>query len=89
MEEALMAHTRSQQEVEREVQRIERFRKVATFRANRALDYIERLQNTSDRSRYSFTDEQAVEIIGKLNQAIDQLAAAYAGQRKNQIRVEL
>jgi hypothetical protein len=81
--------TRSQKEVERELERIERFRKVASHRANRALDYIEGLLNTADRSRYSFTDEQAAEITSKLNQAVDQLAAAYAGQRKSRVRVEL
>lgn len=81
--------TRSQKEVERELERIERFRKVAGYRANRALDYIEGLLNTSDRSRYSFTDEQATEVTSKLHQAVDQLAAAYAGQRKTRVRVDL
>lgn len=54
-----------------------------------ALDYIEGLLNTSDRSRYSFNEEQAAEIVTKLHQAVDQLGAAYAGQRKTRVRVDL
>jgi hypothetical protein len=81
--------TRSEKEVQRELERIERFRKVATHRANKALDYIEMLLRTSDRSRYSYTDEQVTEVISKLTQATDQLAAAYSGQRKASLRVEL
>lgn len=80
---------RSQEDVERELEKIERFRKVAGHRANRALDYMEMLLRTADRGRYTYTDEQVTEIIGKLTQATDQLAATYAGQRKPQIRVEL
>ena len=81
--------TRSQKDVERELERIERFRRVAGYRANKALDFIEGLLNTSDRQRYSFTDEQASEIVSKLHQAVDQLGAAYAGQRKSRVRVDL
>ena len=80
---------RSQKDVERELERIERFRKVAPHRANRALDYVEALLRTSDRSRYSYTDDQASEVISKLHQAVDQLAAAYSGQRQTKIRVDL
>ena len=80
---------RSQKDVERELERIERFRKVATHRANRALDYMEMLLRTADRSRYSYSDEQAAEVIGKLTQAVDQIAAAYSGQRQTKIRVDL
>lgn len=81
--------TRSQNEIERELVKIERFRRVASFRANRSLSYIESLLRTSDRGRYSYTDEQVTEIIGKLRQATDQLAAAYAGQAQPQLKVEL
>lgn len=83
------AKARSEKEVERELARIERFRRIASYRANRALDYIEALQRTADHGRYSYTDEQAAEIIGKLQQATDQLAAAYAGQQRHRLRVEL
>jgi rRNA-processing protein FCF1 len=81
--------TRSPKEVERELEKMERFRKVAGRRANRALDYMEMLLRTSDRGRYAYTDEQVTEILAKLNQATDQLAAAYAGQRAARIRVDL
>ena len=84
-----MTETRTQKDVERELERIERFRKVAGHRANRSLDYIDMLLRTADRSRYSYTDEQASEIISKLRQATDQLAAAYSGQRSTRIRVDL
>jgi hypothetical protein len=80
---------RSQEEVERELEKIERFRRVATHRANRALNYIESLLRTTDRTRYSYSDEQVAEVIGKLRQATDQLAAAYAGQTSPSLRVEL
>lgn len=80
---------RSQEEVERELEKIERFRRVATLRANRALGYIESLLHTADRGRYSYNDEQVAEIIGKLRQATDQLAGAYAGQTSPSLRVEL
>jgi hypothetical protein len=80
---------RSEKDVQRELERIERFRKVATHRANRALGYIEALLRTADRGRYSYTDEQAGEVIGKLRQATDQLAAAYAGQQESRLRVDL
>jgi hypothetical protein len=78
----------AQKDVERELERIERFRKVAAHRANRALDYVEMLLRTSDRSRYSYTEEQTTEIISKLHQAVDQLAAAYSGQRQSKLRVD-
>jgi hypothetical protein len=80
---------RSEKEVQRELERIERFRRVASYRANRALGYIESLLRTADRGRYSYTDEQIAEVIGKLRQAIDQLAAAYAGQAEARLRVDL
>ena len=81
--------TRSPQEVQKELERIERFRKVAGHRANRALDYMEALLRTSDRGRYSYTEEQVAEILGKLRQATDQLAAAYSGQQAARLRVDL
>lgn len=84
-----MTATRTTKEVERELERLERFRKIAAYRSNKALDYMEALLRTSDRSRYSYTDEQAAEIIGKLRQAVDQIAASYSGQRSTRIRVEL
>jgi len=70
-----------------EMQRIERFRRIAGRRANQALGTIERLINTADRDRYAYTDQQVGEIVGKLRQAIDQLEAAYAQKRR--LRVEL
>lgn len=72
---------------ERELERIDRFRRIAGGRANRALEQIERLMTTADRSRYSFTDKQVVEIVSKLRQAVDQLEVAYS--EKHRIRVEL
>lgn len=83
------ATRRTPKEVERELERIERFRKIAGHRANKALDYMEMLLRTADTSRYAYTDEQVGEIIGKLRQATDQLAAAYSGQRQAKVRVEL
>jgi hypothetical protein len=80
---------RSEKDVQRELERIERFRKVASHRANKALTYIEALIRTSDRARYSYNDDQVAEILSKLNQAIDQLTAAYSGQRQASLRVEL
>lgn len=80
---------RSEKEVERELERIERFRRIAGHRANRALDYIEALLRTAERARYSHNDEQAQEIVGKLRQAVDQLEAAYAGGGSRKLRVEL
>ena len=86
-----MAETtqRSAKEVEKELERIERFRKVAGFRANRALDYIEALLRTSDRARYSYTTEQAEQIVSKLRQAVDQLEAGYYGKPSARLRVDL
>lgn len=72
---------------EKEMERIERFRKIAGHRANSALESIERLIRTADRSRYSYTDAQVLEITSKLEQAIDQVKAAYS--QKRQLRVEL
>lgn len=72
---------------ERELERIERFRRIAGGRANRALEYIERLIRTADRDRYSYTDKQVAEIVGKFRQAVDQLEAAYAQKRR--LRVDL
>jgi hypothetical protein len=72
---------------ERELERIDRFRRIAGGRANRALEQMEMLMRTADRSRYSFTDKQVIEIVSKLRQAVDQLEVAYA--EKHRIRVEL
>jgi hypothetical protein len=83
------AAKRSQQEVERELEKIERFRRVASRRANNALKNMEALIRTSNRSNYSYTDEQVAEVIGKLRQATDQLAAAYAGSAGASLKVEL
>lgn len=75
--------------LERELERVERFRRVAAHRANKALDYLESLMRTADRSRYHYSDKQAAEIVGKLRQAVDQLEAAYASKRDKRLRVEL
>jgi hypothetical protein len=64
-----------------------RFRRVAGSRANAALHQLERLTHTADRRRYTYTDEQAAEIVGKLRQALDRLEAAYNGA--DQLRIEL
>lgn len=72
---------------EKELERIERFRRIASGRANRALESIERLIITADRSRYSYTDEQVAEIVSKMRQAVDQLEVAYSQKRR--LRVEL
>lgn len=72
---------------ERELERIDRFRRIASGRANRALENIERLIATADRSRYSYTDEQVAEIVSKLRQAVDQVEIAYSQKRR--LRVEL
>lgn len=80
---------RTEKDVQRELERIERFRKVASHRANRALDYMEALLKTADRGRYSYTQEQAAQIVNLLTQAVDQIAAAYSGQRNARLRVEL
>jgi hypothetical protein len=76
-------------QLERELERVERFRRVAGQRANRALDYIDSLMRTADRSRYHYSDKQAAEVIGKLRQGIDQLESAYAAKRDKRLRVEL
>ena len=89
----LLTHREGKEQVmapvtpERELERIDRFRRIAGGRANRALEQIERLMTTADRSRYSFTDKQVIEIVSKLRQAVDQLEVAYA--EKHRIRVEL
>jgi predicted RecB family endonuclease len=75
--------------LERELERVERFRRVAGHRANKALDYIESLMRTADRSRYHYSDKQAGEVIAKLRQGVDQLEAAYASKRDKRLRVEL
>lgn len=72
---------------EAELERIERFKRIAAPRANRVLSGIERLANTANRDSYTYTDKQVAEIVGKLRQAVDQLEAAYA--QKRQLRVEL
>jgi hypothetical protein len=72
---------------ERELERIERFRRIASSRANRALETLEKLITTADRSRYSYNDEQAAEIVSKLRQAVDQVEIAYSQKRR--LRVEL
>jgi len=76
-------------QLERELERVERFKRIASHRANRALDYMESLLRTADKSRYHYSDKQAAEVIGKLRQAVDQLEAAYAGARGSKLRVEL
>lgn len=75
--------------LERELERVARFKRIAAQRANRALDYIEMLLRTADTSRYAYTDKQSGEVIGKLRQAVDQLEAAYAGSRGAKLRVDL
>jgi hypothetical protein len=75
--------------LERELERVERFRRVASYRANKALDYLESLMRTADRSRYHYSDKQTAEILAKLRQGIDQLEAAYASRRDKRLRVEL
>lgn len=72
---------------ERELERIERFRRIASGRANRVLEGLERLITTADRSRYSYTDDQVAEIVSKMRQAVDQLEVAYSQKRR--LRVEL
>jgi hypothetical protein len=84
-----MPETRSKQDVQRELEKIERFRRVASRRANAALKQLEMLLRTSDRSYYSYNDEQVAEVMGKLRQAVDQLAGAYSGAAKSRLKVEL
>jgi hypothetical protein len=72
----------------RELERGERFRRIASHRANRSLGYIEALMRTADKSRYEYTDKQVGEILGKLRQATDQLEAAYSSKSKG-LQVEL
>jgi hypothetical protein len=72
---------------ERELERIDRFRRIAGGRANRALEQIERLITTADRSRYSYTDEQVAEITSKLRQAVDQVEIAYSQKRRLQVEL--
>ena len=74
--------------LELEVERADRFRRVATQRANKALGYIEGLMRTSDRARYAYTDEQVAEILGKFRQAVDQLEASFS-RRERSLRVDL
>jgi len=73
---------------DRSAERADAFRRVAGHRANRALGYVESLLHTADRSRYAYTDEQVAEVVGKLQQAVDQLAAAYKNTTPS-LRVEL
>jgi hypothetical protein len=76
-------------ELERELERIERFKRVAAHRANKALDYIDSLTRTADRSRYHYSEKQVGEILTKLRQATDQLEAAYLSKHDKRPRVEL
>ena len=75
--------------VDRELEQIERFRRVAGYRANRALDYLEMLLRTADRSRYMYSDKQVAEVVGKLRQAVDQLEAAYSAKGTKRLRIDL
>lgn len=81
--------TTKSDQLARELERAERFRRIASQRANRALDYMEMLLRTADRSRYVYNEKQAGEIVGKLRQAVDQLEAAYSGSGVSKLRVEL
>ncbi len=75
--------------LEREMERAERFRRVATRRTNTALKLLAALIRTADRRRYHYSERQVEVIITTLRQAIDKLEAAYAGKTDDQLRVEL
>jgi hypothetical protein len=66
-----------------------RFKRVAARRANRILGDIEMLIRTANPHQYSYTEEQANEVIAKLQQGVDQLAAAYSGGRGEKLQVAL
>lgn len=81
--------TSKSEQLEREMERAERFRRIASHRANKALGYIEALLRTADRSRYLYSEKQTTEVVTKLRQAIDQLEAAYSGGGAAKLRVDL
>ena len=78
---------RSKEQVAAE--KVERFRRVAARRANNALKQIELLLRTANEGNYSFTAEQAEQIVSKLRSGVDRLEAAYAGSTHSAPKVEL
>jgi hypothetical protein len=84
-----MAEATKSDRLERELENVARFKRVAGQRANKALDYIDALIRTADKSRYAYTDKQVELIVGRLRQAIDQLEAAYRSTGAKRPRIEL
>lgn len=76
--------------VDHAAEREERFRRVAGKRANRILGDMELLLRTANRSGgYSYTPEQAEEVVGKIRLATDKLEAAFSGGTRERLTVEL
>jgi hypothetical protein len=83
-----MSATAAPPVVDREAEKVARFRKLATQRGNRALKYLDMLARTGDRSRYSYTEEQTDLIVATLRDAVDKVEAAFAG-KSDQLTIEL
>lgn len=73
----------------RTMEKAERFRKVAELRTNRALDYIDRLKNCADSSRYAYTEKQAETIVAALRDATDAVQTAFTQNGDAKLRVKL
>lgn len=70
--------------VDRQQEKVARFKKRAEYRTQKALEAIELLKQTANPATYSSTEEQRHRIVKALRDAVDELEATYAnpGGRK-------
>jgi hypothetical protein len=63
--------------------RLDRFRRVATRRTNKILDQIRILGNCSNKSSYSYTDEDIQKIFLTIERELRLVKAKFPSKNKN------
>lgn len=58
----------------------QRFTKVATNRVQKIIDYLELLQNCSNRNNYEYDDEDVNHMFGEISRALKDTKAVYTNE---------
>lgn len=67
----------------------QKFRRLAEQRVNRAVYDLERLIPLANKRAYSWTPEQAAEILAALKESVDKVRRAFEGQHEKNVAFRL
>ena len=67
--------------------RMERFKRVAQSRTQKALRAIELLQRCSRRTSYSYTEDDAEKIVSAIEKKVAKLRASFVGESEEEFRL--